>query len=317
MSQDQKVTLTFNLTDSTQQPVSFIIPGGIGGMLPALPLAPLGDMLTAAEFDQKVQTALHSADIPAEPTAERYGMNVYPYGGFAAYLVTIPVPGEGKYVWAYGYIQESPPTLQTIQAFVKVTDGVAEQPTWIIRDVRDMTSALSSLEIYSSNNSVMVSRDRNQFDLSAVSKSLAQAEIWGNFSFGYGDMPDSDHACGLYGTSIYLKTTSPLYSAPNGDKSPIVTVRPSSLPCLGDGTLVPYNMWADYVKVSGQNKPTVAIWLNCPTPPTHLINPTTKAITKLQRRSGQGSGLSSVYPVAPDGEYANEIYYIMSYYYTA
>jgi hypothetical protein len=320
MSQDQKVTFTFEMSDGTDKPISFIVPGGIDGvdgMLPALPLAPLGDLITAAEFDQKVQDAMYSAVIPVAPTAEHYGMNIDPYGGFEAYLVTIPVPGKGKYVWAYGYIQEDPPTLQTIQAYVGVTDGVAEQPTWIIRDTRDMTSVLSALNIYSSDNTVTVNRDRNEFDLSAVSKSLKRSGGSGNFSFGYGDNPNNSSACGLYGTAIYLKTTTTLSSAPNGDNSPVVIVRANGLPCLEDGTLVPYNIWADYVQVSGQNKPTVAIYMHCPTPPTHLINPATKVITKLQRRSGQGSGLSSIYPEAPSGETANEFHYVIQYAYTA
>lgn len=320
MSHDQKVTLTFELSDGTEKPITFIVPGGVDGvdgMMPALPLAPLGDLITAAEFDGKVQMALYSDEVPSEPTSEHYGMNIDPYGGFEAYLITIPVPGEGKYVYAYGYTQEDPPTLQTIQAFVKVTDNISYEPVWIIRDTRDMTSALSTLDIYSSDNTVTVNRDRNQFDLSAASKTLKRSGTSGNFSFGYGDTPNNNSACGLYGTAIYLKTTITLSSAPNGDNSPVVTVRPDGLPCLEDGTLVPYNMWADYVSVSGQNKPTVAIYMNCPTPPTHLIDPTTKAITKLQRSSGQGSGLSSVYPVAPDGELANEFHYIMQYFYTA
>lgn len=156
------------------------------------------------------------------------------------------------------------------------------------------------------------------FDLpNAESKSLKRSGTTGNFSFGYSDNPNSNSACGKYGTAIYLKTTLTLNSANSGDSNVMVTVRMQDLPCMEDGTLVAHSMWADYVNVSGQNKPTVAIWLNCPVPPTHVINPTTKVITKLQRSAGQSSGLSSVYPVAPDGEYANEFHYTMQYYYTA
>lgn len=287
----------------------------VAGGLPALPAAPLGDQITPQEFDDKVSQLLNSTGPTGSPNAEHYGMNVGDYGGFHAYLVSIPVPGEGFYVLASGYIQDNPPTKLDLQAYVSTAGGEISDPTYITNDRTDMSLLLRPLTLYSSDSTVTVTQDGNDWDLKG--RTLKRGATSGNWGFGYSDNPSASSAAGRYGSSIYLKTTITLNNANNGDVGVAVDVVLDSLPCQEDGTLVPYTVWAGFVSASGQSKPTVVIWLNCPTPPTHLINPTTKAITKLQRTAGQGSGLASVYPEAPEGEAAHEFQYILRYWYTA
>lgn len=138
----------------------------------------------------------------------------------------------------------------------------------------------------------------------------------GNFSFNYRDTPSADKAAGRSGSSIYLKTTVTLYSAPAGSTNVITDVRLRELPCMEDGTYLDYDIYAEYPKVVGSEKPTVAVWLILPTVPTHTIDPGTKEIKKLLRGAGN-SGLAGVIPEAGADEASHEFNYVVQYSYTS
>lgn len=138
----------------------------------------------------------------------------------------------------------------------------------------------------------------------------------GNFSFNYRDTPSADKAVGRSGSSIYLKTTVTLYSAPAGSTNVITDVRLRELPCMEDGTYLDYDIYAEYPKVVGSEKPTVAVWLILPTVPTHTIDPETKEIKKLLRGAGN-SGLAGVIPEAGADEASHEFNYVVQYSYTS
>lgn len=138
----------------------------------------------------------------------------------------------------------------------------------------------------------------------------------GNFAFNYRDTPSANQAAGRSGSSIYLKTTVTLYRAPAGSTNVITDVRLRELPCMEDGTYLDYDIYAEYPKVVGSEKPTVAVWLILPTVPTHTIDPGTKEIKKLLRGAGN-SGLAGVIPEAGADEASHEFNYVVQYSYTS
>lgn len=287
------------------------------GGLPGLPAAPLGDQITPAEFDQKVQDALVRTTIPTEVTAEHYGMNVGDYGGFEAYLITIPVSGDGYYVLATGYIQEEPPTKWDMQGYVRVRDGAVDgNPTYIVNERTDMSLLLRTLNLNSSDGTVTITRELNDFDIK--SKVLTRKTGGGNFSFGYPDTKTAKNACGKMGSGVYWKVTVTLDSAGNGNTNVIPQFWTTKIPCMEDGTLVPYKFVVDYVAAANNAIPSVAVWLICDGVPTHLMDITTGTATKLQRgNNGLTNGLDDLYPLAPEGEFAYEPTWSRTYFYDA
>lgn len=283
------------------------------GGLPGLPAASLGDQITPAEFDQKVHDALARTTIPTEVTAEYYGMNVGDYGWFAAYLITIPVSGDGYYVLATGYVQEEPPTKWDMQGYVRVRDG---NQTYIVNERTDMSLLLRTLNLYSSDGTVTVTRELNDFDIK--SKVLTRKTGGGNFSFNYPDTKTAKNACGKMGSGVYWKVTVSLDSAGNGNTNMIPQFWTTKIPCMEDGTLVPYKFVVDYVAAANNAVPSVAVWLICDGVPTHLMDITTGTATKLQRAdNGLTNGLDDLYPLAPEGEFAYEPTWSSTYFYDA
>lgn len=323
MAQDQKVTLTFKLSDDTEKQVAFTVPGGKDGAassLPGLPAAPLGDFITAADFDLKVQNALSDNTIPQEPTAEHYGMTVGPYGDFEAYLIKIPVEGDGYYVLASGFIQEEPPLKRYLQAYVRIRNGEVDgNPTYIVRDDIDMTALIKQLNLYSSDNTTTPTKSTdNPWEWDIKGKTLARGTGGGNFSFGYPDNKSANTACGKMGTGVYWKVTISLDNAGAGNVAVIPKVWTNNIPCMEDGTLVPYQFVVDYVESRNNAIPSAAVWLICMGVPTHLMDVTNGTMKKLQRaENGLTNGLDDLYPLAPDGEYSQEPVWSREYFYDA
>lgn len=287
------------------------------GGLPGLPAAPLGDQITPAEFDQKVQDALARTTIPTEVTAEHYGMNVGDYGGFEAYLITIPVSGDGYYVLATGYVQEDPPTKWDMQGYVRVRDGAVDgNPTYIVNERTDMSLLLRTLNLYSSDGTVTVTRELNDFNIQG--KTLTRGTGSGNFSFGYPDNKSAKSACGKMGTGVYWKSTVTLDGAGPGNVDTMSRFWTVNIPCLEDGTLVPYQIIVDYLTSANNAVPSAAVWLICMGVPTHTMDITNGTLKKLQMSAdATTSGLTGVYPVAPTGEYAQEPQWRREYFYDA
>lgn len=148
-------------------------------------------------------------------------------------------------------------------------------------------------------------------------KTLKSSGTGGNFSFGYPDNPNGNgSACGKLGKGVYWKLVSTLYNAGPGNTDVRVDFWLTQLPCLEDGTLVSYRFVADYVTARNNATPTVEVWLICDVPPTHLLDIRTKAMTRLQRNdNGLRNGLDDLYPIAPQGEFANEPMYSGQYFY--
>lgn len=287
------------------------------GGLPGLPAAPLGDQITPQEFDNKVQEAFNKTQIPTEVTAEHYGMNVDPYGGFEAYLITIPVAGDGYYVLASGYVQESPPTKWDVQGYVRIRDGAVDgNPTYIVNDRTDMSLLLRSLNLYSSDSSVSIVQDGNDWNIK--SKVLTRGTGGGNFSFGYPDNKSAANACGHMGTGVYWKVTIQLSNAGAGNTNVPVNVWLKKLPCSEDGTPVSHRVVVDYTAAAtGATIPNAAVWLICDVPPTHLIDITTGDITQLYRGANTDTTGLPEYPTPPEGQSANEPSYSRQYFYDA
>lgn len=150
------------------------------------------------------------------------------------------------------------------------------------------------------------------------STTLKRGTGGGNFSFGYPDSKGARNACGRMGTGVYWKTTTTLSNAGAGNTAVMPKLWISKIPCMEDGTLVPYQFIVDYVESVNGAVPTAAVWLICTGTPTHLMDITTGTLTKLQMASSAvTSGLSGVYPVAPNGEYAQEPEWRREYFYTA
>lgn len=140
----------------------------------------------------------------------------------------------------------------------------------------------------------------------------------GNFTFGYPDNKSARNACGKMGTGVYWKVTISLDNAGAGNVAVVPRIWTNNIPCMEDGTLVPYQFVVDYVESRNNGIPTVAVWLICMGVPTHLMDVTSGALKKLQRAdNGLTNGLDDLYPLAPEGEYAQEPQWRREYFYTA
>lgn len=148
-----------------------------------------------------------------------------------------------------------------------------------------------------------------------ASTSLTRSTMSGNWSFGYADDVTAATACGLFGTSPYMKVTVELSNAPIGSVAVPINVKVQELPCTEDGTLIPYQVWTDYVTMTPTTRPKAIIWLVMEKLPTHVINTSTKEITMLYRgASATTTGLSDV-PISSDTAY--EPKYSLAYFYQA
>lgn len=144
---------------------------------------------------------------------------------------------------------------------------------------------------------------------------LKRAAVSGNIAFNYFDNPANANAAGMFGTSVYVKTTTTLYRAPAGVTDVVLQAELEELPCLEDGTLVPYNVTTKLVTGSLDAEPQAEMLFTFPTPATHTINPRTKEITKLTRPHGAPSGVASVYPEADEGQPNHDFNYVLTYYF--
>lgn len=142
---------------------------------------------------------------------------------------------------------------------------------------------------------------------------LKRAAVSGNIAFNYGDNLANANAAGMFGTSVYLKTTTTLYRAPAGATAVVLWVELEELPCLEDGTLVPYNVTTKLVTGTADMKPQAEMLFTFPTPATHTINPRTKEVIKLTRPRGAPSGVASVYPEADEGQADHDFNYLLTY----
>src|SRR5699024_4232321 len=145
-------------------------------------------------------------------------------------------------------------------------------------------------------------------------KSFVRTGASGNIAFNYSDNPARESSTGMFGSSMYLKKTVTLSSAPAGSSDVMFDVILSELPCMEAGTLVSYSIDKKLVYPSAGDNPKVEMWFTFPTPPTHMIDPSSKVITKLTRGDGP-SGVSSIIPVAESGQSAKEFHYELSYCY--
>lgn len=167
------------------------------------------------------------------------------------------------------------------------------------------------------NNLKLVPLSESSTERGLFASKMTRGTGGGNWSFGYPDSPGAKNACGKMGSGIYFKSTIDLNNANVGDVNVKVDVWIKNLPCMEDGTLVSHRVIVDYVSSTTSAKPTVAIWLICDTPPTHMINIESKTITKLQRSPESPTTGLPDYPTAPDGEFAQEFTYSRQYFYMA
>lgn len=145
-------------------------------------------------------------------------------------------------------------------------------------------------------------------------KALVTATASGNIAFNYSDNPANERSTGMFGSSMYLKTTIPLHSVPAYTSAVMFDVRLREMPCTEDGTLVPYNISSKLLLSPPEFIPKVEMWFTFPTPPTHMVDPSSKVITKLTRDNGP-SGVYSIIPVAESGQSVTEFNYELSYCY--
>lgn len=152
---------------------------------------------------------------------------------------------------------------------------------------------------------------------SATATRISRNTGGGNFSFGYPDNKSAKYACGKMGKGVYWKITTSLDNAGAGNVAVISKLWTNDIPCMEDGTLVPYQFVVDYVESRNNAIPSVAVWMICMGVPTHTMKITTGAKTKLQRaNNGLINGLDDLYPLAPSGEYAQEPMWQREYFYT-
>ena len=149
-------------------------------------------------------------------------------------------------------------------------------------------------------------------------QSLKRGTGGGNFSFGYPDNKSAKNACGKMGTGVYWKVTISLDNAGAGNVAVVPRIWTNNIPCMEDGTLVPYQIVTDYVAANNNAVPSVAVWFICMGVPTHLMSITDGTLKKLQRGdNGLTNGLDDLYPLAPEGEYAQEPQWRREYFYTS
>lgn len=164
------------------------------------------------------------------------------------------------------------------------------------------------------DGTVTVTRELNDFNIKG--KTLTRGTGGGNFSFGYPDNKSAKTACGKMGTGVYWKVTVPMSNAGSGNVAVFPHIWTNDIPCMEDGTLVPYQFVVDYIEANNNATPSAAVWLICMGVPTHTINVTSGALKKLQRvENGLNNGLDSLYPLAPEGEYAQEPQWRREYFY--
>ncbi|EMJ4788480.1 collagen-like protein [Klebsiella oxytoca] len=106
-----------------------------------------------------------------------------------------------------------------------------------------------------------------------------------NFSVSHPDVKTAEYACGPLGKGVYFKTT--LLIPSGADYNMINQIFLDKLPCMADGTLVPYNVWC--AGVNGNNK--VPTWMICQERPTHALTLSTGVIAPILRETGKDSGL--------------------------
>src|SRR5690625_3969209 len=107
-------------------------------------------------------------------------------------------------------------------------------------------------------------------------KSFVRKASSGNIAFNYGDNPARESSTGMFGSSMYLKTTLTLNNAPAGSSDVMFDIRLRELPCTEDGTLVSYSIDKKLIYPSAGDKAKVEVWFTFPTPPTHMIDPSSK-----------------------------------------
>lgn len=274
MAQDQKVTLTFKMSDDTEKQVEFTVPGGKDGLLQELPLpSKKNTEIVLGDVDTIISHAVTAIVF-------ELGIQEYPVTGSSTSLRITTFPTKnGAYVLTNG--PSSP-------------NGAVRTQVW---------SIVGSL----------FTRISEQIVTDHV---LTRGTGGGNFSFGYPDNKSANNACGKMGTGVYWKVTISLDNAGAGNVAVIPKVWTNNIPCMEDGTLVPYQFVVDYVESRNNAIPTAAVWLICMGVPTHTMDVTSGTLTKLQMSAGATtSGLTGVYPVAPTGEYAQEPQWRREYFY--
>lgn len=273
MAHDQKVKLTFNMSDGTTKDVAFIVPGGKDGRNAGLP-AILGTEIDSATSMADVQAAISSRAHNPATRVEHIQWNhvTYPnYPGMTGRVRFTVIPAEsGKYLYTGGDLEYP-------------GQGVASM-VWTNDDGQTINT---------------------MFD--TKSKVLTRKTDSGSFSFNYPDTKTAKNACGKMGLGVYWKTTVPLHSVGNGDTNVIPQFWTTKIPCMADGTLVPYKFVVDYVEAASNATPSVAVWLICDGVPTHTMDITTGTTTQLQHAgSALTNGLNNTYPFAPPGDLAHE-----------
>lgn len=329
MAKDQKVTLNFKMSDGTTKAVSFTVPAGAGGILP--PVAEViddnTDVQAVAErffnameqkFTEPKVVQYFNVTDAADPTASPK----------TAFISIVPTDG-GKFILASGAIAGSVRQPQVNYAWYNDDGSESVQIMEMMDTYRrgdgmtvegDGTNAegLFKVKLSSKSGNALSIDAENGGLFVPPTQSLKRVTGSGNFSFGYPDNKSAKNACGKMGTGVYWKVTFSLDKAGAGNVAVVPRIWTNNIPCMEDGTLVPYQIVTDYVAANNNAVPSVAVWLICMGVPTHLMSITDGTLEKLQRAdNGLTNGLDDLYPLAPEGEYAQEPQWRHEYFYTA
>lgn len=331
MAKDQKVTLNFKMSDGTTKAVSFTVPAGAGGILP--PVAEViddnTDVQAVAErffnameqkFTEPKVVQYFDVTDAADPTASPK----------TAFISIVPTDG-GKFILASGAIAGSVRQPQVNYAWYNDDGSELVQIMEMMDTYRrgdgvtvegDGTNAEGLFKVKLStaaNNALVLRTDEDTPGLFVPpTQSLKCVTGSGNFSFGYPDSKSAKNACGKMGTGVYWKVTISLGNAGAGNVAVVPRIWTNNIPCMEDGTLVPYQFIVDYVELRNNAVPSVAVWMVCMGVPTHLMSVTDGTLKKLQRGdNGLTNGLDDLYPLAPDGEHAQEPQWRSEYFYTS
>ncbi|WP_058909745.1 hypothetical protein [Entomohabitans teleogrylli] len=266
---------------------------GKDGMLPPVEITVSGGNRTLLEFSNLAYSRFSTPSDIKVPTSTTYNLTGGSLTGTTTTAYITIYPGEtGEYVYVSGIMPD-----------VLNRDRYTEWVFWRPYD----TSAPA----------VTVSQIQAPY---IPAKTWKRGTGGGNLSFGYPDIKSAARACGHMGSSVYWKTQVTLSYPTAGDTNVSFRAWLRELPCLEDGTIVPHVMRTDYVSADGNVPPSVAIWLICATPPTHLIKPETGEITQLTRGKDTITTGLPEYPIAPaevnDGA-PTEPWYAQEYFYTS
>jgi hypothetical protein len=285
---DHEVTLKFQMSDGTTKEVPFVLPGSSGG--PGYIPTVITDQVEVFEATNQFDTLLQSPPLSeglayqylqvamgGEPLQQYPGgvlVSAYPAGDGNIVTYAGVRDTQGNYVhrvrWSDG-TQTAVLLEDTMPADLRTGDGIT-----------GMGIAMAPLKVRLSENpgnQLTIESDGGLY--MGAASALASSSGQGNFVTGVPDNPNDLDSHGRIGSGEYWKVTQDLYTAPQGSRNIVVLTEMVELPCLEDGTLIPYSIQAKALKAPVGQTPTVEIWFICTQQPTHVIYPLTKTIKKL------------------------------------